>query len=69
MFAGSFTYGATSGYLDDEAMFYLQSRGISTKDAKGILTFAFANEVVDTFRNDELAEQLEEYLAHRFRKQ
>jgi Fe-S cluster assembly protein SufD len=63
------THGATSGYLDDEAMFYLQSRGISTKDAKGILTFAFANEVVDTFRNDELAEQLEEYLAHRFRKQ
>lgn len=40
-------HGATVGQLDAEHLFYLQSRGISVPDARNLLTFAFAAEVVD----------------------
>lgn len=41
------THGVTVGQLDEKAIFYLQSRGIDEAHAKHILTFAFANEMVD----------------------
>jgi len=41
------SHGATVGQLDDEAMFYLRSRGISERNARKLLMFAFANEVVN----------------------
>lgn len=41
------THGATVGQLDDEALFYLRSRGIDERNARKLLMFAFANEVVD----------------------
>lgn len=41
------THGATIGELDDQALFYLQTRGVDPKRANAILTFAFANEVLD----------------------
>ena len=34
-------------FLDDKSIFYLQSRGIDVETARHILTFAFANEMVD----------------------
>ena len=39
-------HGAAVGQLDDEALFYLRSRGIPLADARGLLTRAFAEEVV-----------------------
>lgn len=41
------THGVTVGQLDEKSIFYLQSRGIDEDHAKHILTFAFANEMVD----------------------
>ena len=41
------THGATIGELDNEALFYLQTRGIDLAEAYSLLTFAFANEVLD----------------------
>jgi Fe-S cluster assembly protein SufD len=41
------THGATVGRLDDEALFYLRSRGIPLAEARGLLVEAFAAEVVD----------------------
>ena len=41
------THGATVGQLDEQALFYLQSRGIDSDQANAMLTFAFANEVLD----------------------
>ena len=41
------THGATIGELDEQALFYLQTRGVDPKRAHAILTFAFANEVLD----------------------
>lgn len=41
------SHGATIGQLDQESLFYFQSRGITKEDARRLLTFAFVNEVVD----------------------
>jgi len=40
------SHGATVGQLDEDAMFYLQSRGIGAAIARSMLTFAFANDVI-----------------------
>ena len=41
-------HGATIGQLDDDALFYLRSRGVSEQDAKALLTFGFAKSLIDT---------------------
>ncbi len=41
------SHGATIGQLDDEQQFYLQSRGVPADEARAILTYAFAAEVVE----------------------
>lgn len=48
------THGSTVGKLDDEALFYLNTRGIGHVDAQGILTFAFANEMLKPIRLEAL---------------
>jgi len=40
------THGATVGQLDEEALFYLRSRGVGVEQAKALLTYAFASEMV-----------------------
>ena len=42
------SHGATLGQLDRDGLFYLRSRGIDEATARGLLTFAFANSVVET---------------------
>lgn len=56
------THGATIGQLDRDSVFYLRARGISEEAAKGILIYAFANEVVNRIAVDSLREKLENYL-------
>jgi Fe-S cluster assembly protein SufD len=40
-------HGATVGQLDEDAVFYLRSRGLSDQAARNLLTYAFAAEVID----------------------
>ena len=42
------SHGCTIGQLDEEALFYLRSRGIPKKEAKGLMTYAFANNVLQS---------------------
>ncbi|MAQ62306.1 MAG: Fe-S cluster assembly protein SufD [Flavobacteriales bacterium] len=42
------SHGCTVGQLDEEALFYLQSRGIPKKEARALLTYAFANNVLES---------------------
>jgi len=56
------THGATVGQLDDEAIFYLRSRGIGLQEARDLLTYAFANDVVERVRVDSLRERLSQTL-------
>jgi Fe-S cluster assembly protein SufD len=59
------THGATVGQLQEEAIFYLRSRGIGLEEARGLLTFAFANDIVSRLPVASLREQLEDYLLSR----
>lgn len=53
------THGATSGQLDENALFYIRSRGISEQHAKNILHHAFAWEVIEKIPNPELRNYLD----------
>ena len=57
------SHGATVGQLDPTSLFYLQSRGINTESANALLTFAFANEVIDRVNVDSIREQLTRIIA------
>jgi Fe-S cluster assembly protein SufD len=48
------SHGTTTGQFDEEAIFYLQTRGISKESAKNLLIEAFADEVLDKVDSDEL---------------
>ena len=52
------THGATVGQMDPESLFYLRSRGIGWEEARDILMFAFAGEVVERTKVGLLQEKL-----------
>ena len=52
------SHGATSGFLDKEALFYMQSRGIPEKEARGLLIKAFLSEVIEAINDEAIAEQV-----------
>ena len=41
------SHGCTIGQLDDDALFYMRSRGIAVKEAKALLTYTFASEAIE----------------------
>ena len=60
------THGATIGRLEDEAMFYLRSRGIPQNEARSLLIYAFASDVLDRIGIEEVRDTLEARLFDRF---
>ena len=61
------SHGATVGQLDSEAMFYLKSRGICERNAKMLLMYAFAAEVIQKISIETLRERLDEMVKKRLR--
>ena len=59
------THGSTTGHLEEEALFYLRSRGISPEAATSLLTYAFASEFVELVEVEALREDLQEFLFSR----
>ena len=59
-------HGVTVGQLDEKSIFYLQSRCIDRETAKNILTFAFANEMIDKVEVKSLRDILLAQLLKRF---
>lgn len=57
------SHGATTGQLDEEALFYLRARGIGENDAKALLNFAFASDIIQNIKIDSLKEYLQKLLA------
>jgi Fe-S cluster assembly protein SufD len=53
------THGATIGQLDATQLFYLQSRGVPLGAARRLLTFAFANDIVNRIKIEAIREELE----------
>jgi len=56
------THGATIGQLDEEALFYLRARGIGKTDARDLLIYAFARDVIDRISIPSVREYLEKAL-------
>lgn len=59
------THGATIGEVEPGQLFYLRARGIRADAARSLLTFAFANEVLQEIRIDAIRRQLERLLLAR----
>jgi Fe-S cluster assembly protein SufD len=53
------THGATVGQIDQGALYYLRSRGIPVAEARALLTFAFANDVITHMRLEPIRARLE----------
>ncbi len=62
------SHGATIGRLDEDALFYLRSRGIDAATARDVLIFAFANELVGRMRSAPVSLQVEEILRRQFHR-
>ncbi|MEM8999097.1 MAG: Fe-S cluster assembly protein SufD [Bacteroidota bacterium] len=59
------SHGCTIGQLDEEALFYLQSRGIPKKEAVALLMYAFANNVLQSVRIPELKSRINTLIANK----
>ena len=62
------THGSTIGQLDQDAVFYLRSRGIGERSARSLLTYAFASDLIGLIRVDSMRAQLDKLLAARLQK-
>ena len=60
------THGATVGRLDETALFYMRSRGISPSQARRLLTYAFAADVLEKIELEPLKHALEAQVLERF---
>jgi Fe-S cluster assembly protein SufD len=56
------THGSTVGQLDEDAIFYLRSRGIGAEAASSLLTYAFASDIVERIKVEPVRRDLEEFL-------
>lgn len=59
------SHGCTIGQLDENAMFYMRSRGIPEKEAKALLMYAFANNVLDSVKIPELKQRINKLIAEK----
>ena len=62
------THGATVGPIDDEAMFYLQSKGLTMEAARAMLTYGFGSEILNSIEVDELRERMNALLRSRLER-
>jgi Fe-S cluster assembly protein SufD len=60
------THGATIGQFDDNALFYLRSRGLAEAAARHVLLLAFANECLDRMNSPQVREHLEKLVVAGF---
>jgi Fe-S cluster assembly protein SufD len=62
------SHGCTTGQLDEEAMFYLQARGINKETARAMMLYAFAVEILENVKNTELKEYFDHLVSERLHK-
>ena len=61
------SHGATVGQLDEDALFYLQTRGIDKHDARLMLMFGFAHEVIQNIKVEALRERMDNLVMQRLK--
>mgnify|MGYP000561625980 FL=1 len=57
------SHGCTIGQLDEEALFYMQQRGIPAKEGKALLMYAFANTVLESVKIPEVKSRINKLIA------
>ena len=57
------SHGCTIGQFDEDALFYLRSRGIAKKEAQALLMYAFANTVLESVKIPELKARINKLIA------
>lgn len=60
------SHGATIGQMDDDAKFYLKSRGIGEEASKGILLHAFASDVISSIKIESVRNYVEKLITEKF---
>lgn len=63
------THGATIGQLDEEAIFYIRSRGVALNTARDMLIYAFASDVINRIKVEPIREHLNHMLFTRLRQE
>jgi Fe-S cluster assembly protein SufD len=63
------SHGSTIGQIDADAIFYLRSRGLGQDEARSLLSFAFASEIIGKINVVSLRQWLDDYLSARFRRE
>jgi len=61
------SHGATIGQIDSDALFYLQSRGINKREARLMLMFGFAHEVIQNIKIEALRERMDNLVMQRLK--
>ncbi|WP_026450887.1 Fe-S cluster assembly protein SufD [Aequorivita capsosiphonis] len=59
------SHGCTIGQFDEDALFYLRSRGIGIKEARALLMYAFANTVLESVKIPELKVRINKLIANK----
>ena len=59
------SHGCTIGQFDEDALFYLRSRGIGLKEAQALLMYAFANTVLESVKIPELKRRINKLIANK----
>ncbi len=62
------THGAAIGQLEEEHIFYFKSRGMSEENARALLTFGFANELIEKIKLDPIRWELERIFWNRLQR-
>jgi Fe-S cluster assembly protein SufD len=57
------SHGCTIGQLDDQALFYMQQRGIPKKEARALLMYAFANTVLESVKIPQVKDRITKLIA------
>ncbi|MHB2148335.1 Fe-S cluster assembly protein SufD [Calditrichota bacterium LG25] len=62
------THGATVGQLDEEAIFYLRTRGISENRAKNLLIYSFAERIIEQIKVKPVRDYVDQNILQRFKE-
>lgn len=62
------SHGCTTGQLDEEALFYLRSRGIDKDTSRGMMLYAFAAEVFESIKNEQIRDYIDTLVSERLHK-
>jgi len=61
------SHGTATGQIDENALFYMRTRGLSEEEARLLLKFAFTADVLDNIRLDPLKDRMKLLIEKRFR--